>query len=333
VGETASDAIMTIDESGRIIFVNQSCEQVFGHKTEEMIGRELTMLMPEYLRHLHEAGFARYKETGQRHLKWNSLELPGLHRDGHEIPLEISFGEFLHQGRRYFTGIARDVSERKRAEEALRRSREERLEELERVRRRIATDLHDDIGSSLTQISILGEVLRQRLGQGDPGTNDLLTMIAGESREMVDSMSDIVWAINPQKDHLSDLTQRMRRFAVDAYTARNIRLDLQLPAAEDENIKMGANLRREVFLIFKESINNTIKHADCTETKIDMQIADQMLLLTLRDNGCGFDTTQQSDGHGLLSLRERAGGIGGNIEIDSAPGRGTTIVLRVPIAT
>ncbi len=298
-----------------------------------MIGRELTMLMPEYLRHLHEAGFARYKETGQRHLNWNSLELPGLHRDGHEIPLEISFGEFLHQGRRYFTGIARDVSERKRAEEALRRSREERLEELERVRRRIATDLHDDIGSSLTQISILGEVLRQRLGEGDPETNDLLTMIAGESREMVDSMSDIVWAINPQKDHLSDLTQRMRRFAVDAYTARNIRLDLQLPAAEDENIKMGANLRREVFLIFKESINNTIKHAGCTETKIDMQIADQMLLLTLRDNGCGFDTTRQSDGHGLLSLRERAGGIGGNIEIDSAPGRGTTIALRVPIAT
>src|SRR4029453_9952058 len=102
---------------------------------------------------------------------------------------------------------------------------------------------------------------------------------------MVDSMSDIVWAINPQKDHLSDLTQRMRRFAVDAYTFCNISLDLQLPAAGEGNIKMGADLRREVFLIFKERINNTIKHAGCTETKIEMQISDHILLLTLRYNG------------------------------------------------
>src|SRR4029079_18839443 len=93
------------------------------------------------------------------------------------------------------------------AQEELRRSREERFAELERVRRRIATDLHDDIGSSLTQISILSEVVRQRIDASDAQLSSPLSMIAGASRELVDSMSDIVWAINPQKDHLNDLTQ------------------------------------------------------------------------------------------------------------------------------
>src|SRR5262249_46241995 len=129
------------------------------------------------------------------------------------------------------------------AEEALTRSREERLVELERVRARIATDLHDDIGSSLTQISILSEVMRQNPGSDESAANERLRVIARSSRELVDAMSDIVWAINPQKDQLSDLTQRMRRFASDVFTARNIAFSLRLPPI-DRDVKLGANLRR-----------------------------------------------------------------------------------------
>src|SRR5581483_4181926 len=177
------------------------------------------------------------------------------------------------------------------AEEALRRSREERLRDLERVRRRIATDLHDDIGSSLTQISILSEVARQRIDGTDAQLSAPLAMIANASRELVDAMSDIVWAINPQKDHLSDLTQRMRRFASDVLTARNIALIFREPD-EDDDVQLGANVRREVFLVFKESVNNLVRHADCTAAEIVFQIAAGTLSLSVSDNGAGFDTSQ-----------------------------------------
>ncbi|MBL8208219.1 MAG: PAS domain S-box protein [Blastocatellia bacterium] len=122
VAENASDVIITIDDSSTILYVNRAAERVFGYPLDEMIGYPLTMLMPEYLRHLHEAGIARYITTGTRHLAWEHLEIPGLHRDGHEIPLELSFSESRLRGKHVFIGIARDVSERRQAELKLRES-------------------------------------------------------------------------------------------------------------------------------------------------------------------------------------------------------------------
>ncbi len=122
--ETASDAIITIDEESRIVYVNRAGEHIFGHAVEEMTGSDLTTLMPDYLRHLHRAGFGRYVETGEKHISWDGVELPGLHKDGHEIPVEISFSEFSRGGKRYFTGIVRDITERKRAEALLREQKD-----------------------------------------------------------------------------------------------------------------------------------------------------------------------------------------------------------------
>ncbi len=218
--------------------------------------------------------------------------------------------------------------ERKRVEEELNIHREERLRELERVRRRIATDLHDDIGSSLTQISILSEVVRKRVGEDGKSATEPLSQIASVSRELIDSMSDIVWAINPQKDHLSDVIQRMRRFASDSLTARNIAFTFKAPESGPD-IRIGANIRREVFLIFKESVNNALRHSGCTAVEIELTLMAESLVLRVSDNGSGFDVANESDGHGLVSMRERAEGIDGDLEVRSEPGRGTEIQLRV----
>ncbi|MBA2735051.1 MAG: PAS domain S-box protein, partial [Acidobacteria bacterium] len=122
VTETATEAIITIDENSTLLFVNPSAEKIFGYSSAEMIGESLSMLMPEYLRHAHKVGINRYLETGRKHVSWEGVELPGLHKNGQEIPLEVSFSEVIKRGHRYFTGIARDITERKRAEEALKAS-------------------------------------------------------------------------------------------------------------------------------------------------------------------------------------------------------------------
>jgi PAS domain S-box-containing protein len=117
VAQAATDAIITIDSDSTILTVNPATERIFGYSPGEIIGQPLTMLMPEYLRHLHKAGITRYMETGRKHIGWSAAQLPGLHKTGNEIPLEISFAEFTRDGRRFFTGIARDITERKRLQD------------------------------------------------------------------------------------------------------------------------------------------------------------------------------------------------------------------------
>lgn len=215
------------------------------------------------------------------------------------------------------------------------RYRLRRLLELERVRTRIATDLHDDIGSSLSQIAILSEVVRQKSGTN--GTSEPLAMIADTSREMVDSMSDIVWAINPQKDHLSDLAHRMRRFASDLLDAADISYRFNLPDGEID-IPLGADVRREVYLIFKECLNNAVKHSGASEISISVSLQNGELGIGVRDNGLGFVVESKLNGHpdglggnGLINIKRRAEKLGGRFSIDSVPDGGTDLALRIPL--
>ena len=115
--ETANDAVLSADETGAILFANSATSRIFGYDSTELIGRPLTMLMPEFIRKVHEIGFRRYLETGVRHVNWQGAELIGLRKNRGEFPVEISLGELTQSGRRIFTGFIRDVSERKQAQE------------------------------------------------------------------------------------------------------------------------------------------------------------------------------------------------------------------------
>jgi signal transduction histidine kinase len=214
---------------------------------------------------------------------------------------------------------------------ALHRWRLARVVELERVRTRIATDLHDDIGSGLSQIAILTEVVRRKGEAGARAVPEALSEIAGTARELVDSMSDIVWAIDPEHDRIGDLTHRMRRFAEDLCGAAGIALTFRAPDS-GKSVVVGALVRRQVYLVLKESLNNAVRHSGCNEALVEFRLEGGDLRLTVADNGRGFDPDAASanGGHGVKSIRERARRLGGSVEWKSLPG-GTAVELRAPL--
>jgi ligand-binding sensor domain-containing protein/signal transduction histidine kinase len=205
------------------------------------------------------------------------------------------------------------------------RLRVERLLELERLRTRIATDLHDDIGTSLSHISVLSELARRKIGD-----SEYLSQITGISQEAAAAIGDVVWAINPQRDSLNDLVLRMRRFAADVLNTRNIEVRFSAPDSEGAR-KLNSDFRRQLYLAFKEAINNVARHAQATFVEIDLRVDRASVALEIRDNGRGFDFGQVSTGNGLTSLRGRAQLLKGTFSVESGEGKGTRLKFRVPL--
>lgn len=197
---------------------------------------------------------------------------------------------------------------------------------LQEVRSRIATDLHDDIGSSLSQVAIMCEVLSRR----SLAERQTLQEIAGVSRDVLASMSEIVWAVDPSHDHLRDLTQRMRWFAGETLSGRGIALDFTALEPSSE-VRLEAETRRQIFLIFKEGVNNIVRHAGASHAKVLLRVANNHLSLIVEDDGRGFDLRKITQGNGLRNIRHRARLLQASVETQSTIGRGTVFVLRVPL--
>jgi two-component sensor histidine kinase/streptogramin lyase len=206
------------------------------------------------------------------------------------------------------------------------RRRLNRLLELARVRARIATDLHDDVGANLTRIAVLSEVARRQAAGAS--LDGQLASIAAVARESVASMSDIVWAISPDRDNLSELVRRMREYASEVFA--DVTLTFEGPPDTDPSA-LAVDVRREVFMIFKEAANNAARHSACSRARITLHVDASRLLLSVADDGAGFDSDDVRDGNGLASMRQRARRIGGTLEVTSAPGAGTVVRFELPV--
>jgi signal transduction histidine kinase/ligand-binding sensor domain-containing protein len=199
----------------------------------------------------------------------------------------------------------------------------------ERLRSKISRDLHDEIGSALTSINLLSKVALNKAGN-DAEINSYLSKIKDSTFSTMESMSDIVWAINPKNDKLEALMSRMKEFAADICEAQGIDLSFILPP-ELETLSIDLAKRKNLFLVFKEAVNNAVKYSGCTLLHAEFVRTHNQLRMIIKDNGKGFDKTAISHGNGLYNMQERVSECNGTLQIESGMQQGTSIILEIPI--
>ena len=209
------------------------------------------------------------------------------------------------------------------------RARIRRLIDLQTVRNRIARDLHDDMGSALSSINIYSS-MAARSGNDSGRSRQLMENISATSEQLMDMMDDIVWSINPANDSMKNLLSRMRKFSAELMEARGIGFRFRA----DENLTslpLEAETRRTIYLIFKESVNNLVKYAQCTEAGVEISRVDaNQLKMVIWDNGSGFlPGIAREEGNGLKNMQERAAQTHAVLQIESSPGQGTSITLLI----
>jgi signal transduction histidine kinase len=206
---------------------------------------------------------------------------------------------------------------------------------LERVRTAIATDLHDDIGASLSHIAVLSEVARAGVDAENRRTQESLERVAVLARELVDSLSDIVWSIRSVPDGLDSLASRMREFALDLLAGQQIGFELRVPPAGQSGQQLSLQARRHLFLMFKECIHNASRHSACTAVKAELKVVEREILLTVTDNGRGLQPADISPGsrggNGIPGMQRRAETLGGSLLIVSEPAKGCTVSMKLPL--
>jgi two-component system sensor histidine kinase UhpB len=199
--------------------------------------------------------------------------------------------------------------------------------EIEKLRNNIARDLHDDMGSVLSSINIISKVVLDNPAEKE-NMQEHFKKINENSNYMLESMSDIVWAINPANDSLIKVVFKMKEFAGDILDPLNIQWEF-LQSGNFENIQLSLKSRKDIYLVYKEAINNAAKYSRCSKVTINLSHQSNEIILQVVDNGVGFDTNIIKEGNGLKNIKQRAAEMNGSASIISAPGQGTTVLVSI----
>ncbi len=209
------------------------------------------------------------------------------------------------------------------------RSKAKKTEREHRLRSAIASDLHDDIGSTLNSISVYTEIATQQLHNGEEKTKALLQKMGIASRNMIDTMSDIVWAIHPKNDHFENVLQRMQFFAGELLSGKNILLKFEADE-KTRKLKFSMQERKNIYLIYKEAINNAYKYSGASAVTVTLHKTEGWVLMDIVDDGMGFNLEEKrNSGNGLTNMINRAGEIGGKLRIENISSGGTRVSLQL----
>ncbi len=322
--ETAVNAILTMNESCVIETANSATERIFGYSKEELIGQNIRMLMPQPYRDKHDGYVENYKSTGVKKIIGIGREAVAQRKNGSIFPIDLSVGEvILQDGRRVFTGIIRDMSDRKVLEEKI-------LQISEEEQHRIGQDIHDDLCQQLAAIGCLAKVAHQSLKKkhSEQAANleeivRLVTQANVRAREMSRGLMPVVLDSAGLMAALADLAKGTERI-----------FRVSCPFRCDRPVQVPDNkIATQLFRIAQEAVANAIKHSRADRIEISLSQEDSEVHLCIRDNGIGIpdNISGKSTGMGLLTMSHRARMVGGTFAIEHDDFGGTLVRCQVPI--
>ena len=319
--ETTVDGVITIDERGHIESFNDAAEDIFGYTEEEVMGRNVKVLMPSPYHEEHDGYMRSYHETGRRKIIGIGREVTGRRKDGSTFPMDLAVSEVQLGDRRIFTGIVRDITERRRLEKEI-------LDVTEQERRRIGQDLHDGLGQMLTGIGLLSQNLARQLEQREASEAEDAAEITDLIREADQYARDLARGLTPVDLEASGLVAALERLVANAERLFDIECVFdEVGSALVHNGTTATHMYR----IAQEAVSNAVRHGQAGRIKISLAAGTEQTRLRIQDDGVGFpETNPEGPGMGVNIMEYRARIVGGTLDISSTSGEGTTVTFTLP---
>jgi two-component system CheB/CheR fusion protein len=325
---TAVDAIVTIDESGVIETVNPATEKMFGYGQAELLGRNINMLMPEPYRGEHDEYLAAYLRTGRPKIIGIGREVLGLRKDGSVFPLDLSVSEFSVGGRRMFTGIMHDISNRRRLEREV-------LEASTNEQRRIGHELHDGLCQQLTGIAFSTEILSRQLRDKAPDVMPRVQKLADEVDQTIAHARTLARGLNPVEIHAESFVSSLEDLA--RKVSETFGVSCRFRSDGDDTAVRDNLTASHLYRIAQEAISNAVRHGQARHIELTLRAGAGGTTLTVTDDGKGLAAGaaaarphQKSEGIGLQTMAYRAKIINGILDVRPGPRRGVVVTCSIP---
>mgnify|MGYP002384143129 CR=1 FL=1 len=319
--QTAVEGVITIDERGLIDSFNPAAEKMFGYTAAEVIGQNVSILMPSPDRERHDTYLANYLRTGQAKIIGIGREVVARRKDGSLFPMDLSVGEVPLDDRRLFTALVRDITERRELEQAVANA-------AEHERARIARELHDGLGQQLGGLLFLMNGLQRDLESAFAPQALTVSQLRDELSTAIKQARDLsheLYAVPPQPD---GLMQALDNLAERVAGKRGLVCEF----SADSVLVHDQNVASHLYRIAQEAVHNALKHSRATRIEIDLAQQPAGVELRVRDNGAGFSLQAGSHGLGLRTMEQRARLMGGRLRVQAQPGAGVEVICSVPKA-
>lgn len=319
--DTAVEGIITIDEQGRIEAMNLAAERIFGWKSAEVLGKNVSMFMPSPYREMHDRYLLNYIRSGEAKIIGIGREVVGLRRDGTVFPMDLAVSEVRTPSRRLFTGFVRDLTERRRLEAEV-------LEISEQERRRIGQDLHDGICQQLAGLALVAHTIEERLRKNRRSEADSVARCRTEIASIINETRRLARGLCPVVLESEGLMAALDNLARNTNRPGVLACRFKCPKATPIGDSLTAT---HLYRIAQEAVNNALKHSGAKAITILLTVADESLQLTVSDNGKGLpDTFAPNSGMGLHIMQYRARLLGGTLAVRPAKPKGTSVTCLIP---